>query len=110
MFPPSTAPATAVLPLPVLPMDVWADEKRLLADGYYVPDPVMLTAEVRDAIPVAREESKGSFPFFPGSTLACNWRQRPRVDIQLSELLAYVVQPGEVKRLRKLAEPDTNDK
>ena len=110
VIPPSTAPATAVLPPPVLPMDVWADEKRLLADGYYVPDPFMLTTEVRDAMPVGREESTGSFPFCPGPTLACYWRQRPRVDIQLSELLAYVVRPGEVKRLRKLAELGTHEK
>ena len=70
VIPPSTAPATAMQPPPVFPIDVWADEKRLLADGYYVPDPFMLTTEVRDAMPVGGEESTGSFPFCPGSTLA----------------------------------------
>ena len=86
----------------------WAETERIRADGYFVPNPTVIAPEVRDAIPVGREQSTGAFPFLPGATLACYWRQLPRVNIQLPDLLGHALGPPEVARLRHVVVVDTS--
>ena len=68
----------------------------------------MIAPEVRNAMPVGREQSTGAFPFLPGATLACYRRQLPRVNVQLPDLLGHALEPPEVARLRHVAAVDTS--
>ena len=86
----------------------WVETERIRADGYFVPNPTAIAPEVRDAMPVGREQSTGAFPFLPGATLACYWRHLPRVNIQLPDLLGHALEPLEVARLRHVVPVDTS--